>query len=80
MPNQGITVSPKQGERTMEGNYHFVWKAIAIDGAIEGVYEQTIYGENLAAAIEQFTTFYGNLSPDENGVCLVITCIAWQAL
>jgi len=64
----------------MEGNYHFVWKAIAIDGAIEGAYEQTIYGETLVAAIDQFTTFHGNLSPDENGVRLVIINIEWQAL
>lgn len=64
----------------MEGNYHFVWEAIAATGTIEGKYEQTIYGETLAAAIEQFTTFHGDLTPDEDGVCLVIYCIAWQPL
>ena len=64
----------------MEGNYYFVWYAVAATGAIEGRYEQTIYGKTLAAAIDQFTTFHGDLTPDEDGVCLVIYCIAWQPL
>jgi hypothetical protein len=62
----------------MEGNYRFVWDAIAATGEIEGRYEQTIYGETLVAACAQFELFHGPLSPDENGVCLVISSIAWQ--
>jgi fructoselysine-6-P-deglycase FrlB-like protein len=62
----------------MEGNYHFTWKAVAATGKIEGLYEQTIYGKTFAAASAQFESFHGPLSPDENGVCIVITSIAWQ--
>lgn len=56
----------------MEGNYHFVWTAIAADGSIEGKYEQTIHGKHLADACDYFTFHHGSLSPDENGVRLVI--------
>jgi hypothetical protein len=62
----------------MEGNYHFTWDAIAATGEIEGRYEQTIYGETLAQAMSYFEGFHGPLSPDENGVCLIITGIARQ--
>jgi hypothetical protein len=62
----------------MEGNYHFTWAAIAPTGTIEGRYEQTIYGETLEQAMSYFESFHGSLSPDENGVCLIITGIAWQ--
>ena len=61
----------------MEGNYHFVWQAVAAAGIIEGVYEQTIYGSSFADAALTFTIQYGGLTPDENGVCLVITSISW---
>ena len=61
----------------MEGNYHFAWTATAATGEVEGRYEQTIYGETLAKAMEYFESFHGPLSPDENGVCLVITSVAW---
>ena len=62
----------------MEGNYRFVWDAIAATGETEGRYEQTIYGKTLAQAVEYFESFHGPLSPDENGVCLIISSIAWQ--
>jgi hypothetical protein len=62
----------------MEGNYQFIWTATAATGKIEGRYEQTIYGETFAAACAQFESFHGPLSPDENGVCIVIEGIAWQ--
>jgi hypothetical protein len=62
----------------MSGNYYFTWNAIAAAGNIEGIYEQSIYGKNFADACAQFESFHGPLSPDENGVCLVITGIAWQ--
>jgi hypothetical protein len=62
----------------MEGNYRFVWDAIAATGEIEGRYEQTIYGKTLAQAVEYFESFHGPLSSDENGVGLIIWSIAWQ--
>jgi hypothetical protein len=64
----------------MEGNYHFVWEAVAATGLTEGKYEQLIYAKNLVQACDYFTYNHGDLSPDENGVCLVISCIAWQPL
>ncbi len=64
----------------MEGNYRFTWEAVAASGLIEGKYEQTIHAKHLADACDYFTYHHGNLSPDENGVCLVITSIAWQPL
>ena len=60
------------------GNYYFKWEAISAAGLCEGVYEQTIYGETLNEAVSQFASYHGGLEPDENGVCLVITCITWQ--
>jgi hypothetical protein len=63
-----------------EGNYFFSWEAISATGIIEGQYEQTIYGVNLADAVTQFENFHGTLTPDENGVCLVITAISWSPL
>jgi hypothetical protein len=62
----------------MKGNYRFTFDAIAATGKIEGRYEQTIYGETLVDACAQFESFHGPLPPDENGVSLVITGIAWQ--
>lgn len=64
----------------MEGNYHFIWTAVAATGVIEGRYEQTIYGKSLQDAVAYFTYHHGNLSPDENGTCLVINSIVWQPL
>ena len=64
----------------MEGNYHFIWTAVAATGVIEGRYEQTIYGKSLQDAVAYFTLHHGDLSPDENGVCLVINSIVWQPL
>lgn len=62
----------------MEGNYHFIWTAVAATGEIEGRYEQTIYAKHLVDACDYFTYHNGSLSPDENGVCLVINSIVWQ--
>lgn len=62
----------------MEGNYHFIWTAVAATGVIEGRYEQTIYAKGLVDACDYFTYHHGKLSPDENGTCLVITGIVWQ--
>jgi hypothetical protein len=62
----------------MQGNYYFTWTAVAATGVCEGMYEQTIFGETLTEACEYFERHHGPLSPDENGVCLVITNIAWQ--
>lgn len=62
----------------MEGNYYFTWEARNVTGAIEGRYEQSIYGETFAAACAQFESFHGPLSPNEDDVEIVITSIAWQ--
>lgn len=62
----------------MEGNYFFQWQAVNGAGLIEGVYEQTIYGETLTAAVAQFESFHGPIGPNEDGVCLLITAITWQ--
>lgn len=62
----------------MEGNYYFKWEAVNAAGVCEGVYEQTIYGETLVAAVAQFESFHGPIGPDENGVCILITAITWQ--
>jgi hypothetical protein len=62
----------------MEGNYYFEWQAVDATGAIEGKYEQSIYGEDLHDACINFTAMHGDLHPDENGVCLQIVCITWQ--
>jgi hypothetical protein len=61
----------------MEGEYHFKWQAVAGSGIIEGQYKQTIYGESLTDAVSKFEKFHGPLSPDDNGVCIVITCVSW---
>lgn len=63
---------------TSAGNYFFAWEAVTAAGLIEGKYEQTIYGETLAKAVEYFESFHGTLLPDEGGVCTRITCITWQ--
>jgi hypothetical protein len=60
------------------GNYYFCWTAVAACGTIEGKFEQTIYGETLTAAVEQFQFYHGAIGPNEDGVCLVINSIAWQ--
>lgn len=62
----------------MEGNYCFVWEARNVTGEIEGRYEQTIYGETLAAAVAQFESFHGPIGPNEDEVRIIITTIAWQ--
>ncbi len=64
----------------MEGNYCFVWKSVAATGEVEGEYSQVIYGETAAKALEYFVQHHGGLEPDENGVCNVITCLAWSPL
>jgi hypothetical protein len=64
----------------MEGNYRFEWTAVSAAGVSEGVYEQTIYGESLTKAVEQFESFHGSIGPDEDGMCIIITCISWQPL
>lgn len=62
----------------MEGNYHITWEARNTNGKIEGRYEQTIYGESLAAACAQFESLHGPLAPDDNDIEILITSIAWQ--
>ena len=57
-------------------NFHFVWKAFNVTtGETEGVYEQTIYGNGLADAVNTWTRFHGELSADENDCALEISSI-----
>jgi hypothetical protein len=64
----------------MEGNYLFTWEAVAASGLVEGKYEQLIHAKHLEDACDYFTYHHGELSPDENGVCIIITGISWQPL
>lgn len=64
----------------MEGNYLFTWEAVAASGLVEGKYEQLIYAKHLVNACDYFTYNHGELSPDWNGVCIIITGISWQPL
>ena len=41
-------------------NYHFTWKTLE-NGVIQGVHEQTIFGETLAQACAYFEGFHGAL-------------------
>jgi hypothetical protein len=55
-------------------NFHFVWKAVDINtNEIEGIYEQTIYGETLAKAVEVWESFHGGVGIDDNGCEYTIT-------
>ena len=57
-------------------NFHFVWKTVHVaHNEIGGIYEQTIYGENLSDATANFTAMHGDLWEDENGYRLEITSI-----
>ena len=57
-------------------NFHFVWKSFDIaTGATTGMFEQTIYGDDLTNAVSNFTTLHGELSADENGEALEIVGI-----
>ena len=44
-------------------NYHFTWKTLE-NGNIQGVYEQTIYGDTLAQACAYFESFHGKINVD----------------
>lgn len=55
--------------------FAFIWQAIAENGEVESICEQTIYGENLSKACEYFESFHGSLGKDENGVSIKITSI-----
>lgn len=57
-------------------NFYFTWTAIHVETQeIEAKYQQTIYGEDLADAVANFTAMHGDLWEDEKGVALEITCI-----
>ena len=57
-------------------NFHFVWKAVNVKyNEIEGIYEQTVYGEDLTDAVKTWQTMHGDLWADEQGVALEITSI-----
>jgi hypothetical protein len=63
---------------TTAGNFHFEWQAVSAVGMIEGKFKQDIFGQSLTEATAQFESFHGGLDPDENGTCLIITCISWM--
>lgn len=57
-------------------NFHFVWKCVYVaENEIEGMYEQTIYGETLVDAVANFTAMHGDLWEDEQGRALEILSI-----
>lgn len=57
-------------------NFHFIWKAFDVaTGETTGIYEQTIYGDNLTDAVSNFATMHGELSADEHGEALEIHSI-----
>ena len=57
-------------------NFHFVWKCVYVDeNEIEGMYEQTIYGETLVDATKNFVAMHGDLWEDEQGRALEILSI-----
>ena len=57
-------------------NFFFNWTAIHVENQeIVAKYQQTIYGEDLADAVANFTAMHGGLWEDENGVALEITLI-----
>lgn len=57
-------------------NFHFVWKTYdAATGEIEGMYEQTIYGEDLTDAVSNFSAMHGELGEDSNGYAMDILSI-----
>lgn len=60
-----------------EGNYFFSWEAVSATGICEGKYDQVIFGSSLSDAISTFTAQHGELIPNEDGVCLIITTISW---
>jgi len=54
-------------------NFHFVWKAVnVVTGQIEGMYEQTIFGENITYAVLNWSSMHGELGADEDGIALEI--------
>ena len=59
-------------------NYYFEHQAVDASGIVEATCNQVIAADNLEEAIRIFQKQHGKLSPDENGVCIVITCISWQ--
>jgi len=58
--------------------YYIEWKSVAASGTIEGNYSQTIHAHYLVEAMNVWEKQHSSLSPDEHGVCLVITCVSWQ--
>ncbi len=54
-------------------NFHFVWKAVnVVTGRIEGMYEQTVFGENITYAVKNWSSLHGELGADEDGIALEI--------
>lgn len=57
-------------------NFHFVWKSFAVaTGETTGMFEQTIFGDDLTEAVSNFTAMHGELSADEHGEALEIVGI-----
>jgi hypothetical protein len=57
-------------------DFYFVWKAVNVEhNEIQGIYEQRIYGEDLADAVKTWQIMHGGLWEDENGTAIEITSI-----
>ena len=57
-------------------NFHFIWKAVYVEtNEISGIYEQTIYGEDLTDAVNTWQSMHGGLWKDTHGTALEITSI-----
>ena len=57
-------------------NFDFVWKAVHVaNNEIRGIYQQTVYGQTLVEAVQNWTAMHGDLWEDETGYALEITPI-----
>ena len=57
-------------------DFYFVWKTVNVEhNEIQGIYEQRIYGEDLADAVKTWQIMHGDLLEDENGNVIEITPI-----
>jgi hypothetical protein len=47
-------------------NFHFIWKCFdVVSGDTVGIFEQTVYGDSLVDAVNNWVCMHGELSVDE---------------
>ena len=57
-------------------NFRFIWKSFDVaTGKTTGMFEQTIYGDDLPDAVSNFAAMHGELLADENGEAMEIVGI-----